>query len=240
MSDQHIYIDLETTGLNPNSDRVCQIGVILSDGSEINSLVNPEINIPKATTDLHGITNDMVKDAPKFVEFAGELVKHLEAADVFVAYNYAFDFQFLQNELFRTVQYELKESDFVFLDPYKIFRTMFPHNLSNAYNFYTGKEIENAHSAIGDIRATKIVLEAQEEKYPDLFAKGLKEVERITIGDTSILGKWFTAEDGQISFKQGKHRGEIVTKVHKDYLKWIYSLEDTSRSEQRFIAGLIN
>lgn len=240
MAEQHIYIDLETTGLNPNTDRICQLGVILTDGTEINSLINPKMQIPQATTDLHGITNEMVKDAPGFEELAGQLVDHLEAAEVFVAYNYAFDFQFLQNELFKTVQYELKESDFVFLDPYKIFRTMFPHNLSNAYKFYTGQEMQGAHSAIHDIRATKVVLEAQETQYPDLFAKGLKEVERITIGDTSILGKWFKAQDDLISFKQGKHRGETVAKIHKDYLKWIYSLEDITMSERRFIAAYID
>lgn len=237
---KHIYIDLETTGLNPNQDRICQLGVILDDGTEINSLINPEINIPKQVSDLHGITNELVQDAPKFVDFAARLVDELEAAEVFVAYNYAFDFQFLQNELFKAVQYELREDSFVFLDPYKIFKTMFPHNLSNAYKFYTGKEFNEAHNAIHDIRATKEVLIAQQAQYPDLFAQGLKVVEQQTIGDTSILGKWFRTENSEVRFRQGKHRGETVAKVHKDYLKWIYSLEDISMSERRFISQFIN
>jgi DNA polymerase-3 subunit epsilon len=240
MTQRTIYIDLETTGLNPNQDRICQLGVILDDGSEINSLINPEMNIPKQVSDLHGITNELVKDAPKLIDFAARLVDELEAAQVFVAYNYAFDFQFLQNELFRTVQYELREDDFVFIDPYRIFKTMFPHNLSNAYKFYTAKEFNEAHNAIHDIRATKEVLIAQQALYPELFAKGLKSVEQQTIGDTSILGKWFKSVDEKIIFKQGKHRGETVAKVHKDYLKWIYSLEDISMSERRFISKFIN
>ncbi|MDD9899257.1 MAG: 3'-5' exonuclease [Candidatus Melainabacteria bacterium] len=240
MSEKHIYIDLETTGLNANQDRICQIGVILDDGREISSLVNPEMNIPKQVSDLHGITNERVVDAPKFVDLAAQLVEELEAAQVFVAYNYAFDFQFLQNELFRTVQYELREDSFVFLDPYKIFKTMFPHNLSNAYKFYTGKELDGAHDAINDIRATKEILAAQQNQYAELFARGLKTVEQKTIGDTSILGKWFRTENSDVCFRQGKHRGETVAKVHRDYLKWIYSLEDISMSERRFISKFIN
>lgn len=234
----HIYVDLETTGLNPNQDRVCQVGIILPNGKEIDVLINPEIPISPSSTELHGITNEKVKDAPKFIDIANELISGLEEAEIFVAYNFTFDFQFLQNELFRTVHYELRESDFTFFDPYKIFRKMFPHNLSNAYYFYTGKKIEGAHGAINDIRCTKEILEKQKEIYLQLFAHQPKEIEEITIGDTSIIGKWFSRTDGSIRFKQGKYRGEVVGKTHSDYLHWIYSLEDVTMSERRFISNI--
>jgi len=234
-----IFIDLETTGLNTNQDRVCQIGAIFSDGSELDTLINPHKNIPQEVIDITGITNESVKDAANFEDYADQLIKGLEEAESFVAYNFTFDFQVLQNELFRTVQYDLKEEDFTFVDPYKIFRKMFPHTLSNAYLFYTGKKMENAHNALADIRATKTVLEKQQEQYTDLFAKGLKEIQQETIGDTSILGKWFEKKDDSFSFKQGKHRGERVEVNHSNYLKWIYSLEDITRSEKRYIGGII-
>lgn len=236
----HIYVDLETTGLNPNQDRVCQVGIILPNGKEIDVLVNPEIPISPSSTALHGITNETVKNAPKFIDIANELITGLEEAEIFVAYNFTFDFQFLQNELFRTVHYELLESDFNFLDPYKIFRKMFPHNLANAYYFYTGKKIEGAHGAINDIRCTKEVLDKQKEIYSELFTQPIKEIEKITIGDTSIIGKWFNCEDGIVCFKQGKYRGEVVTINHVDYLRWIYSLEDVTMSERRFISSYSN
>lgn len=235
-----IFIDLETTGLNPNQDRICQVGAILSDGSEIDSLVNPHKNIPEEVTQLTGITNEMVKDAPDFEQVAESLIKGLENAEIFVAYNYVFDFQFLQNELFNRLQYDLKEEDFIFIDPYKVFRKMFPHTLSNAYKFYTGKIFEGAHSAINDIKATKEILEKQEESYPELFSKGMKEVEKETIGDTSILGKWFKKAKEGYSFKQGKHRGELVDLSHHEgYLKWIYKLEDVTLSEKRYISSIL-
>lgn len=239
-SGSYLFVDLETTGLNPNKDRICQIGAILDSGSEINTLINPHRPIPREVTEVTGITNDDVKDAPNFEDYADRLIVALEESEIFVAYNYAFDFQFLQNELFRTVHYMLKEEDFVFLDPYKIFRKMFPHNLSNAYYFYTGKKMEGAHTAIDDIRATKEVFEKQKELYTGLFSKSLKEIEKETIGDTSITGKWFERVNGHYIFKQGKFRGETIDSTHHgSYLKWIYSLEDVTMSEKRFISGLI-
>ena len=238
-NDKYIFIDLETTGLNPSQDRICQLGVILPTGKEINTLINPMIPIPPAVTAVHGINDKMVQTAPKLEDVAEELINGLEEANIFVAYNFTFDFQFLQNELYRTVLYELKESDFVFIDPYKIFRKMFPHNLANAYYFYTGKEIIGAHSAINDIRATKEVLDRQKELYTELFVQDAKRIEELTVGDTSIIGKWFGLVDGDIRYKQGKYRGEIVIKTHETYLKWIYSLEDVTMSEKRYISSVI-
>ncbi len=235
----YLFIDLETTGLNPLQDRICQIGLIKPDGSEFETLINPGVNIHPNSIEIHGITDEMVDDAPSFKDIAFDVINILEESEIFVAYNFQFDFQFLQNELFRAVQYHLKEEDFIFVDPYKIFRKMFPHSLTNAYFFYTGKQMESAHSAIHDIRATKEVLDKQKELYQDLFKQSLKEIEKFTIGDTTILGKWFGFEDGLCIFKQGKFRGEVVKLGHREYLSWIFGLEDTSLSEKRYISGFI-
>jgi DNA polymerase III epsilon subunit family exonuclease len=234
-----IFIDLETTGLNPNQERICQIGAILPNGEEINTFINPHKKIPSKITKLTGIRDEDVVNAPDFEEVADTLIKALEEAEIFIAYNFAFDFQFLQNELFKTAHYELKEEDFIFIDPYKIFRKMFPHNLSNAYYFYTGKQIQGAHNAIDDIRATKEILDKQKELYTDLFAKDPKTIEEETIGDTSILGKWFEKDINGYRYKQGKFRGELVEGSQEQYLRWIYSLEDVTLSEKRYISGII-
>ncbi len=237
--EKYFFVDLETTGLNPGQDRICQVGIILPNGREINTLINPEMPIPAAVTAVHGIDDKIVKDAPKFEDVAAEIISGLEESDIFVAYNFTFDFQFLQHELYRTVLYELRESDYVFIDPYKIFRKMFPHNLANAYYFYTGKEIVGAHSAICDIRATKEILDKQKELYTELFNHDAKHIEEVTIGDTSIIGKWFAKVDGSIRYKQGKYRGELVAKSHETYLLWIDSLEDVTISEKRYIASIV-
>lgn len=240
MNSSYIFIDLETTGLCPNNDRICQIGMVLPDGSEFEALINPEIPIPQSVTAVHGITDEQVKDAPLFSDVADIVIDALKNANIFVAYNFLFDFQVLQNELFRARHYVLDEADFIFIDPYRIFRKMHPHTLSNAYKFYVGQELEGAHSAIHDIRAAKAVLEKQKEIYPELFSKSEKEVADFTVGDTSIIGKWFEkSTDGKIIYKQGKYKNATVIPEHKEYLKWIYGLSDNTFSERRFISSVI-
>lgn len=233
-----VFVDLETTGTNPAKDRICQIAIIKIDGSEWDSYVNPQMPIPQDSIQIHGITDAMVKDSPKFEDIADIVIQTLEEAEIFVAYNALFDFQVLQYELFNTVKYNLCERDFIFVDPYKIFKTQFPQNLSNAYKFYTGKDLVNAHSAIVDIRATKEILDKQKLAYPEFFKQPPKLIEEQTLGDMSIIGKWFKQEKGKIVFSQGKFKGikvETGLRDHANYLKWIHGLEDTSLSEKRYI-----
>ena len=70
-------IDLETTGINLGSDRIVEIAIvkILPDGKKQikRKLINPEIPIPASSSDIHGITNEMIKDAPNFRQVANEL-----------------------------------------------------------------------------------------------------------------------------------------------------------------------
>ncbi len=236
-----VFIDLETTGLNPSKERVCQLALIKVNGGEINTLINPEKPIGKEESKIHGITNDMVKDAPKFHEIADEIIAELELAKIFVAYNYIFDFQFLQNELYLAKNYILDEEEFTFLDPYKIFKKMFPHNLQNAYKFYTGEEMEGAHDAMSDIKATKTVLEQQKLSYPELFAKPSEEIANITLGGQSVIGRWFDKNSaGEYLFKQGKHKGEKFSFEHHKYLEWISSLDDITISEKRVIEKFLS
>ena len=239
-SSDFFYIDFETTGLDPKSDRVCQIGAILPDGSELNTLINPDCDIPQESTECHGISNEMVKDAPLSKDVAEQLLKTLAQTKYFVAYNYVFDFQFLQYELYRATGHIIKESDYVFIDPYLIFKKAFPHTLANAYRFYFQENFEGNHTAINDIRATKDVLLAQAKNHPDFFENDLQKVEAKTVGARkNIIGKWFKTENDQIIFAQGKFKGKVVSKEHSNYLQWIYGLEDISLSELTFIKDLL-
>src|ERR1700727_1778607 len=67
-------IDLETTGVNLGSDRIVEIAIvkIMPDGKKIvkRKLINPEMPIPQSSIDIHGITNEMLKDAPNFRQVA--------------------------------------------------------------------------------------------------------------------------------------------------------------------------
>ncbi|HRF23977.1 MAG TPA: 3'-5' exonuclease, partial [Chitinophagaceae bacterium] len=80
------FIDLETTGINLGIDRIVEIAIvkIMADGTKSvkRKLVNPEMPIPKAASDVHGITDDMVKDAPTFKQVAPELKQMLDGCDL--------------------------------------------------------------------------------------------------------------------------------------------------------------
>src|SRR6266849_2102237 len=79
-------IDLETTGINLGSDRIVEIAIvkIMQDGKKIvkRKLINPEMPIPQGSTDIHGITNEMIKDAPTFRQVGNELKQFLDNCDL--------------------------------------------------------------------------------------------------------------------------------------------------------------
>ena len=80
------FIDLETTGINLATDKIVEIAIIkiLPDGERQfkRRLVNPQMSIPEATTAIHGITDEMVKDAPTFKQIANEIKQFLEPCDI--------------------------------------------------------------------------------------------------------------------------------------------------------------
>ena len=79
-------IDLETTGVNISSDRIVEIAIvkIMPDGSRQvkRKLINPEMPIPPTSTEVHGISNEMVKDAPTFKQAANEIKMFMTNCDL--------------------------------------------------------------------------------------------------------------------------------------------------------------
>lgn len=226
-----VFVDLETTGVDRNSCRIVEIGIIFveDDGTEteFSSLVNPMGPIPKQASDIHGILEEHVKDAPTFKDIAQDIFNIVSVADEFVAYNFTFDFQILKNELERAGLF-LSEKSFIFFDPMKIFKHYFPHKLHVAYEHYTGEVLENAHRALDDIRATKKVFDVQKLRHNDLLEMNPA---------IDVIGSWFIVNDeGKLVFTKGKHKGEEAKKVtDKGYFKWLSELEDLTDSERTFI-----
>jgi DNA polymerase III subunit epsilon len=107
MKKLYAVIDLETTGGKASRDRITEIGIVLHDGKKVldqwESLINPETYIPWGITELTGISQEMVSDAPKFFEVAKKIVEMTEGA-IFVAHNARFDYSFLCEE-FRRLGY---------------------------------------------------------------------------------------------------------------------------------------
>src|SRR5436190_19387461 len=164
-------IDLETTGTNLSTDRIIEIAIVklLPDGNEVRKrkIINPQMPIPPVVTELHGITDEMVKDAPTFKQVAHELKQVLDGCDLAGYNSNRFDIPMLMEEFLRAeVDSDMRNRKLV--DVQKIFHLMEQRTLSAAYKFYCNKNLEQAHSAQADALATLEILHAQLERYPQI------------------------------------------------------------------------
>ena len=232
-------IDLETTGVNLGTDRIVEIAIvkILTDGSRIvkRKLINPEMPIPKTSSDIHGITNDMVKDAPTFKQVAHELKQVLDGCDIAGYNSNRFDIPLLMEEFLR-VQVEFDMKGRRLIDVQKIFHQMEQRTLGAAYKFYCNKTLEGAHSAEADASATYEILEAQTGRYPALG----NTVDSIikAIGEDVIVdfARRFVMENGVEVFNFGKFKGRAVSDVLKaepQYYDWMMKGDFPMHTKQK-------
>ncbi|MCO5291464.1 MAG: 3'-5' exonuclease [Chitinophagaceae bacterium] len=233
------FIDLETTGVNIGSDRIVEIAIIkiLPDGSKSikRKIINPEMAIPKASTDVHGITDEMVKDAPTFAQVARELKQMLDGCDLAGYNSNRFDIPLLVEEFLRAdVDFDMKGRRMV--DVQNVFHKMEQRTLSAAYKFYCNKTLEGAHSAEADASATHEVLLAQLEKYPEL-GNTIESINK-TIGEEVIVdfARRFVMDNGVEVFNFGKYKGKSVAEVLKaepQYYDWMMRGDFPQHTKQK-------
>lgn len=154
-------IDLETTGGNHNSERIIEIGIVLHDGKqktgEYTTLINPEKEIGGFISTFTGITNSMVRTAPRFEDVAETLLEILDGK-IFVAHNAKFDYNFIKSEFRRlNIPFTQKNICTVQLSR-KIFPQIKSHSLGNLCRDL-GLHVDNRHRAFGDAAATALLLE---------------------------------------------------------------------------------
>ena len=220
-------IDLETTGINLSSDRIVEIAIvkIMPDGSRQvkRKLINPEMPIPPASTDVHGITNEMVKDAPTFKQAANEIKMFIANADLGGYNSNRFDIPLLVEEFLRS-GIDIELDDRFLLDVQRVFHMMEQRTLSAAYKFYCDKILDGAHSAEVDATATWEVLEAQVKRYPQL-GDTVDAIVKFTGEDQVVdFARRFIMDNGVEVFNFGKHKGKPVTLVLKQepqYYDWM-------------------
>ena len=164
-------LDIEATGSNVSTDRIVEIAIVklLPDGNRSvkRKIINPQVPIAQAITDIHGINNDMVKDAPTFKQAAQEIRQFLDGCDLACYNAYRLDIPLLMEEFIRAdVEFDMKSRKVV--DVQKIFHQMEQRTLSAAYKFYCNKNLDGAHGAEVDATATAEILTAQVERYPQL------------------------------------------------------------------------
>lgn len=233
------FIDLETTGVNLGTDRIVEIAIvkILTDGTKSikRKLVNPGMPIPKEASDIHGISDEMVKDAPLFKQIAQELKQMLDGCDLSGYNSNRFDIPLLMEEFLRAqVDFDMKGRKL--LDVQNIFHKMEPRTLSAAYKFYCSKILEGAHSAEVDAAATYEILEAQIEHYPEL-GNNIDSILKV-IGEDQIVdfARRFIMENGIEVFNFGKFKGRPVADVLKSepqYYDWMMKGDFPQHTKQK-------
>jgi DNA polymerase-3 subunit epsilon len=223
------FIDLETTGVNLSTDRIVEIAIVklMTDGTRLvkRKLLNPQIPIPQSSSDIHGITDEMVKDAPTFKQSGNEIKQFLEGCDLGGYNSNRFDIPILMEEFLRAGMEEVDLSQQRMIDVQHIFYQMEPRTLTAAYKYYCDKELENAHSAEVDIKATIEVLEAQVSRYPKLG----NTVDSIlgVIGEEKVVDyarRFIFDEKGIEVFNFGKYKGKSVADTLRNepqYYDWM-------------------
>lgn len=236
-----VFFDLETTGVNTSQDKIVQIGAIklkVNGTEEVkNVLINPTIPIPAGATEVHGISDEDVKDKPKFNKIAKSFAGWLSGCDLAGYNSDNFDIPMLLEE-FNRAGVEFPEEGTSFVDVIKIERLVNSHTLGSTYKRYMGKELEDAHDALADVRATLEIFRKQLVTNPDL-PKEAAEIDAYCQGEhkrVDYAGKLYE-EEGEVFWNFGKHRNELVSKTVR-YAKWVLGTdfpEDTKRRIRKLI-----
>lgn len=235
------FFDLETTGLNTSHDRIVEMSVLKinvnGDEEQRVWLLNPEMPISPESTSVHGYTDAMVADKPTFRDKAKEIALFIGNADL-AGYNILkFDLPMLVEEFLRVdYDFDLKSRDFI--DVMNIYMKMEPRTLKSAYRYFCHAELEGAHGAMADTKATYDVLRAMLDKYQGVDyedGKGnksqgptndMKQLSEFSAHHkyADLSGQIIFDEEGKEVFMFGKHKGkrvEDVFRMEPPYYDWI-------------------
>ena len=223
-----VFFDLETTGVDTAHDRIVEISMIkiMPDGERIvkTRKLNPEMHIPEAATAVHGITDEDVKDCPRFAQVAKSLAQFLTGCDFGGFNSNRFDMPVLVEEFLRAgVDVDFKRRRFV--DVQNIFHKMEQRTLVAAYKFYCDKDLTDAHSAEADTLATYEVLKAQLDRYPELENDIDALADFSSRGETAdYAGRIVYNDKGSEVFGFGKYKGRRVEDIFEQdpsYYTWM-------------------
>ena len=230
-----VFFDLETTGTNINTDRIveiCYLKVYPNGNEEAKTMrINPGMHIPEEASAIHGIYDEDVKDCPTFKEVARNIARDIEGCDLAGFNSNRFDIPVLAEEFLRAgVDVDLGRHKFI--DVQVIFHKMEQRTLSAAYKFYCGKDLEDAHTAEADTRATYEVLMAQLDRYPETLKNDVAFLSEYSSFNRNVdfAGRMVYNDAGVEVFNFGKYKGISVAEVLKKdpgYYSWILNSDFT-------------
>lgn len=224
-----LFFDLETTGLDVSRDRIVEIAAVkvFPDGhcEEKRRLINPTIPIPKEAQDVHHISDEDVKGQPTFKQVAKSLAQWMEGCDIAGYNSTRFDIPLLAEEFLRAgVDFDFRKRKLI--DVQNIFHKMEQRTLVAAYAFYCNKNLDDAHSALGDVRATYEVLKAQLDRYEGTLQNDVKFLADFTTRNrlADYAGRIILNDHDEPVFNFGKHKGRKVIDVLRaepSYYDWM-------------------
>ena len=223
-----VFFDLETTGTNIVSDRIVEISYlkISPNGLEESKTmrINPGCPIPAESSAIHGIYDQDVVNAPVFKTVAKNIAKDIEGCDLAGYNSNRFDIPLLAEEFLRAdVDIDLMKRKFV--DVQVVFHKMEQRTLSAAYQFYCAKNLDDAHTAEADTKATYEVLKAQLDRYPDL-QNDVEFLSKFTSFNRNVdfAGRIVYNDKDEEIINFGKYKGQKVEDVLRNdmgYYGWM-------------------
>jgi len=230
------FIDLETTGLNTDNDRIIEIGIIKFDDEfnkidEFQSLINPGIPISSEIEEITGISQPELDNSPMIESIITDILDFLIDSTVIAGHNILkFDIPLLIKECYRcnlifpTEKYE-------FIDTYTIFSLMEKRDLASALKFYKGISSETNHRAIEDAHDSFLVFSGQIDRYKETFSN-INEISAFcTQSMVDFAGKFKRNSDGTIVFNFSKNIGKDVSSDH-GFLRWMLNADFTEDTKQ--------
>lgn len=223
-----IYFDVETTSVETETARIVELACIKynPDGTQEEKTirVNPTISIPLEASEVHGITDEDVKDLPTFKQYAQAIRNWFEGCDLAGFNSNNYDVPLLGAEFERAGLPGINWNPTLF-DVLTLYRKLFPNTLSDVYKRLTGKELEGAHGAVADIFATK---EIGDILFPMLVEQSEipietpKDVDDYLQGDKKrfdLAGKMYIDVDGVVKWNFSKNKDKAVL-ADSGFLNW--------------------
>jgi len=247
-----VFFDIETTGVNIVTDRIVEICTLKVHPDETTETkiyrVNPTITIPASAIDIHGITNEEVKDCPLFADVAKDILNFIGNSDLAGYNSLKFDIPILIEEFSRAgVMFSIQGRKLI--DVKNIFHKMEQRTLTAAFKFYCNKELEGAHGAEADTIATFEVLKAQLDRYEKTpytdknnqviypVKNDLQALHDFSTmhNNVDLVGHIIYNEKKEEVFNFGKYKGELVERIflkEPQYFDWMMKAEFPASTKQ--------
>ncbi|MCM8794915.1 MAG: exonuclease domain-containing protein [Candidatus Omnitrophica bacterium] len=229
-----VVLDLETTGTWIEKDKIVEIALIKlhPDGrrEDFKARVNPGVSIPPRVSEIIGIKDEDVKDCPPFREIAVKVLTFIGDADLGGFNVEGFDLRILERELFDAgLKFDWRTR--TIYDAQRIYHLHEKRTLKAAYQFYCGKELVDAHTAMADADATVEILQAQIQKYgnPEEGVESLRNFRYERMDDYFDDERKFRWWNGELYPVFGKYAKRVslkeIAKKDRSYLEWMLTTD---------------